>query len=85
MLPQFVNTIWTLLTTIGLEPKYDIVIILCRIDPFISFHFILFFLQKGIYFILLYDITLLACEQSHDLLIYSRKIRKTQSDFQESL
>nr|CAG8526180.1 1185_t:CDS:10 [Entrophospora candida] len=28
MLPQFVNTIWNFLTTIGLEPKYDIVIIL---------------------------------------------------------
>lgn len=26
MLPDFVNTTWTLLTTTGLEPKYDIVI-----------------------------------------------------------
>jgi len=25
MLPDFVNTTWTLLTTTGLEPKYDIV------------------------------------------------------------
>ncbi|CAJ0644672.1 10954_t:CDS:2 [Entrophospora sp. SA101] len=26
MLPQFVNTIWNFLTTIGLEPKYDILV-----------------------------------------------------------
>lgn len=26
MLPDFVNTTWTLLTTTGLEPKYDIVV-----------------------------------------------------------
>lgn len=25
MLPDFVNTTWSLLTTTGLEPKYDIV------------------------------------------------------------
>jgi hypothetical protein len=25
MLPDFVNTTWALLTTTGLEPKYDIV------------------------------------------------------------